>query len=586
MTPDPSNPSPTPSSTPRDADESQRLLEVGLAGESTTPAVARDLEELKAKFPDLEFLGMRGEGGMGRVFRVRQRTLDRIAALKLLHADLAAKPQFGERFTREARALAKLKHPHIVHVYEFGEREGCHYLLHEFVDGVTLRELMNSKSVTPQEALEIVPQICAALQYAHNEGVVHRDIKPENILLDRQGRIKVTDFGLAKLASSPDDITLTGTGQVMGTLQYMAPEQYKTPNEIDHRTDIFSLGVVFYEMLTGELPVGRFQDPTTGTDLDSRVDAIVMRALERERDLRYQSARDLESDVRTVTHGVGGMQPRPKSRARVKLRPVSRWAHASCALLLLGPVACGALANLFGSELGWGDPNGGVSIKTGLIMGTLSIASALVSAMAIAKTVPGVSHYGGHYRAWAALAVSVILTLVSIYQVTRGRGYLNRVARESSETSRFLGRVPYVPGPLEDDHLVLFEGPAGVHRISIVRSLYETIRPYDDLLSEMKVPLLSSGVYDGSWAEQRFQDLPDHSELKKRIVRFRDAVGLEDPTWWPEIPPMPSIVEVEMDDEGNRARVRITTHRVDLSYTMQVAFRRLRSRWTFEDRRR
>ena len=159
---------------------------------------------------------------------------------------------------------------------------------------------MASGELTAKEALAIVPQICAALQYAHDEGVVHRDIKPENVLLDRQGNVKVADFGLAKMAErAPGDFTLTGTDQVMGTLHYMAPEQYKTPQDVDHRADIFSLGVVFYEMLTGELPVGRFDEPSKTGDLDARIDEIVMRTLEREREQRYQHARDVSTAVGT-----------------------------------------------------------------------------------------------------------------------------------------------------------------------------------------------------------------------------------------------------------------------------------------------
>ena len=125
----------------------------------------------------------------------------------------------------------------------------------EFVDGVNLRRLLDTGKLAPEEALAIVPQICEALQYAHDHGVVHRDIKPENILLDKEGQVKIADFGMAKLVGrEAKDLTLTGAGQVMGTPQYMAPEQIEHPQEVDHRADIYSLGVVFYQMLTGELP--------------------------------------------------------------------------------------------------------------------------------------------------------------------------------------------------------------------------------------------------------------------------------------------------------------------------------------------
>ena len=308
---------------PRDDAEGAELLEAGLTIEPSANATMVSIEDARTHFPELEVLELLGQGGMGVVYKARQRTLDRLVALKILPTDLSTDPLFAERFQREARALARLQHPHIVGVYEVGEREGLHFLLLEYVDGVNLRQLMAMNSVSPSEALGIVPQICEALHYAHEQGVVHRDIKPENVLLDRKGRVKVADFGLAKLvARGPADMTLTGTGQVMGTLHYMAPEQYKTPGDVDHRADIFSLGVVFYEMLTGELPVGRFQKPTEGLDIDQRLDEIVMRALERERELRYQSADDVKTEVGSLgreasaSTGEGGHKAR-----RAKHRP-------------------------------------------------------------------------------------------------------------------------------------------------------------------------------------------------------------------------------------------------------------------------
>ena len=153
----------------------------------------------------------------------------------------------------------------------------------EFVDGVNLRRLLTANQLAPEEALTIVvPQICDALQYAHDAGVVHRDIKPENILLDSRGRVKIADFGLAKLVGRElNDVTLTGEGQVMGTPQYMAPEQFEHPKDVDHRADIYSLGVVFYQMLTGELPIGKFAPPSKKVEIDVRLDEVVLRAWRR-----------------------------------------------------------------------------------------------------------------------------------------------------------------------------------------------------------------------------------------------------------------------------------------------------------------
>ena len=263
---------------------------------------------------------------MGVVYKARQKELDRIVALKILPPGIGSDPAFAERFAREAKALARLNHPGIVTVHDFGRANGLFYFLMEFVDGVSLRQLMKTGRVSPREALAIVPQICDALQYAHDQGIVHRDIKPENILLDRQGRVKVADFGLAKLvgarggAGSPlpaadaqaDDgahgvprpaDALTEAGKVMGTPQYMAPEQAEHPGEVDHRADIYALGVVFYQMLTGELPDKRIEPPSKKVQVDVRLDEVVLRALEVDPERRYQQASEVKTAIETITQG-------------------------------------------------------------------------------------------------------------------------------------------------------------------------------------------------------------------------------------------------------------------------------------------
>src|SRR5690349_15935904 len=192
------------------------------------------VEELRGLLPQLEVLELLGQGGMGAVYKARQPALDRLVALKILPPEVGRDPAFAERFAREARALARLSHPHIVTVYDFGQADGLYYLLMEYVDGVNLRQLLRAGQLQPAEALKIVPQLCEALQFAHDEGVVHRDIKPENILLDRKGRVKIADFGLAKLLGrKPADFTLTAAEQVMGTPHYMAPEQMERPLAVD-----------------------------------------------------------------------------------------------------------------------------------------------------------------------------------------------------------------------------------------------------------------------------------------------------------------------------------------------------------------
>lgn len=257
--------------------------------------------DLNRHFPQLEILELLGQGGMGAVYKARQKELDRFVALKILPPNAGRDPGFAERFSREAKALAKLNHPNIVAIHDFGQTDGIYWVMMEYVDGVNLRQLLRSRKIAPREALAIVPQICDALQYAHDEGIVHRDIKPENILLDTKGRVKIADFGLAKiLRSQPADFTLTDTGATMGTPHYMAPEQVEKPQEVDHRADIYSLGVVFYEMLTGELPLGRFAPPSRIIRMDVRLDEVVLRALEKEPERRYQHASEVKTVVGTI----------------------------------------------------------------------------------------------------------------------------------------------------------------------------------------------------------------------------------------------------------------------------------------------
>src|SRR6202167_5665389 len=172
----------------------------------------------------------------------------------------------------------------------------------ELLYGLNLRQLEQAGKLSPREALQIVPQICEALQFAHDEGIVHRDIKPENILLDKKGRVKIADFGIAKILGREPDAAITEAGGTVGTPHYMAPEQLEKPTTVDHRADIFSLGVVFYEMLTGELPLGKFSPPSSRkVEVDVRLDDVVLRALERDPDRRYQHVSQVKTAVDTIS---------------------------------------------------------------------------------------------------------------------------------------------------------------------------------------------------------------------------------------------------------------------------------------------
>jgi serine/threonine protein kinase len=289
-----------------------------------TAFVPPAIEELAPLFPALEILELIGRGGMGAVYKARQTELDRVVALKILPSAIARDPAFSERFTREARALAKLNHPGIVALYEFGRTGDLFFFLMEFVDGVNLRQLLQGERLSVREALAIVPRICDALQYAHDSGIVHRDIKPENILLDRQGNVKIADFGLAKLVGPEPELLpnasavsgFTEVGKLMGTPAYMAPEQIDHPSGVDHRTDIYALGVIFYQMLTGELPDQPLAPPSSRTLIDVRLDEVVIRALQQNPTLRFQQVSELKSRVEEISNST---QRKPATKRKKPL---------------------------------------------------------------------------------------------------------------------------------------------------------------------------------------------------------------------------------------------------------------------------
>lgn len=287
-------------------------------GQSFVPP---SIEELSEQITGYEVEALIGQGGMGAVYLGRQKSLDRAVAIKILPPQIAERAGFRGRFAQEGRALAKLNHPNIVAVHDFGQAGPYAMLVMELVEGANLREVLAQGRLSPAEALEIIPQLCDALSYAHDEGVVHRDIKPENLLFDGRGRLKITDFGLAKLvanktAADGEDATATDedsrtpdpTQGVVGTVHYMAPEQLENPRSVDHRADIYALGVVFYEMLTGELPIGRFEPPSqflngsareqsSKITIDVRLDDVVLRALQKHPERRYASASAVMHDI-------------------------------------------------------------------------------------------------------------------------------------------------------------------------------------------------------------------------------------------------------------------------------------------------
>jgi hypothetical protein len=288
--------------------------------------------------------------------------------------------------------------------------QALNYFLMEYVDGPNLRQVEQAGKLSPREALQIIPQICVALQFAHDEGIVHRDIKPENVLLDKKGRVKIADFGLAKiLGQEQQDLRLTGLKDVMGTPHYMAPEQVETPQEVDHRADIYSLGVVFYEMLTGELPLGKFQPPSNKVSIDVRLDDVVLRALAKEPERRYQQASALRTEVETiagtpgaVSAGTGAVAATPGGASLSSSR-LSR-------LAIVG--ACWA-ALFFVIGLLWVFPAQAGSSgfrPTSRLLGLLSVLSLLA--------VPFL------FLGWTAPFGTTILGWIAVAQIRRGAGKL------------------------------------------------------------------------------------------------------------------------------------------------------------------
>lgn len=290
-------------------------------GPTVTPATNQrftppEISQFADQLSQLEVVELIGAGGMGAVYKARQIKLDRVVALKVLRPESSDDLAFAQRFNREAKTLARLNHPNIVGVHDFGEiavtgdngeSQTLFYFVMEYVDGSDLRRLIGSE-IPPADVTSIIQQVCQALQYAHEQGVVHRDIKPENILLDSYGIVKIADFGLAKLASKTErDYTLTGTHQVMGTPRYMAPEQMEASRTVDHRADLYSLGVVFYELLTGEIPMGQFAPPSEKSAVDGHVDSVVLTAMAQEPDRRYQSAMEMSEGLSDPSVSMGAV---------------------------------------------------------------------------------------------------------------------------------------------------------------------------------------------------------------------------------------------------------------------------------------
>lgn len=297
--------------------------------------VAPTVEELQAKLPQYEVLEILGRGGMGAVYKARQKSLKRLVAIKILARDGGDdEMRFGERFQHEALAMARLNHPNIVNVYDAGEAaDGLLYFVMEHVEGRDLAQVIAQRGRLPQaEVRAIALQVAEALAYAHANGIVHRDIKPANILVTERGEVKVADFGLAKASEPLVSTLLTKSGTSMGTADFMAPETRKT-GVADARSDVFSLGVTLYQLLTGELPQGMFKLPSElHPELDTRWDEIICKALEPKPADRYQSVEALKHDLARIGEAEAVVKKEPQQQTSKQ----PAWlAYALVAMVLL-----------------------------------------------------------------------------------------------------------------------------------------------------------------------------------------------------------------------------------------------------------
>src|SRR5918992_1380187 len=320
-----------------------------------------------------------GSGGMSKVYRAHDRLLERTVALKILHEHYSKDDEYIERFRREARAVAQLTHPNVVTVIDRGEHEGRQFIVFEFIDGENLKQLVEREGpLPPRQVVELGLQIASALGSAHARGVVHRDVKPQNVILTDEGRPKVTDFGIAR-SSDVESVTLTGT--VMGTSEYLAPEQARG-ELVDFRSDVYSLGVILFELSAGEVPfrgenpvsvaMRHLHEPVPSVrerrpDVPARLDAAIRRAMAKDPEERFGSMDELIAELEACRRALGEGEEtivlpapaRPRRARRSARRLVRAVVLSLLALLLVGAAGVGAfaLAGLFESS----DDGGGAA---------------------------------------------------------------------------------------------------------------------------------------------------------------------------------------------------------------------------------
>lgn len=268
-----------------------------------TTVVQNEPEKKHARIGEYVITAKIGQGGIAEIFKGYQESLGRDVAIKILSAQLTSNPDIVRRFERESMVIARLNHPNIVHVIDRGSAGGRYYFVMEYIDGTSMREVIDSRQIPATAKLEMIAQVCKALDYAHKNGVIHRDIKPANILIDRQGNARVADFGIAQIIGVPDG-EMTSSEVVMGTLAYMSPEQKVSSTNVDQTTDIYAIGIIIYEILLGKKPLGHFKLPSEiDASISPRYDEIVQKCLATEAKDRYQSAVDLKNELMDILGG-------------------------------------------------------------------------------------------------------------------------------------------------------------------------------------------------------------------------------------------------------------------------------------------
>ena len=413
------------------------------------------LEEIARQFPQLEVLECLGRGGMGVVYKARQPLLNRFVALKILAREKEKDPRFAERFTREAQALARLNHPNIVTVYDFGETNGLYYLLMEFVDGMNLRQLLQSRQARAGGGARHCAAICEALQYAHQLG--HRPPRHQAGEHPARQRGPGEDRGFWNRQTGgrawPGG-SLTGEQGVVGTPHYMAPEQVEKPSVVDHRADIFSLGVVFYEMLTGELPLGKFAPPSRMVKVDVRLDEVVLHALEKEPERRYQQASQVKTAVETITGTPPQFAAAPAAASAGKPIPSTGIITAPAVALMVAALwkIMSALVNglyLLPGGLEWLDKLVGGRFFSG--WGSVAVVS-----LVLFKVIPGLLILFGGYQMlqrrsynWAVAAGIISIVACSIVSLPIGIWALVVLARDDVRAAfgSFVPAAPRTPQP-------------------------------------------------------------------------------------------------------------------------------------------